>query len=697
MTNGPKHPSSVLIGCIVTIVLGLVACTPGGGEEPAISSSVGSNSSHSAGEASALPLPESQGVGEQSLGPPVSSVVMQEAAFTERADGSPLTAVLATGVPAELSILDSRSGELIDSQTISLGPEAMVKSRAISPSLAVNDRNIYIGLTDGRGVSYDPDARAIRKMPTAPGLSGEMFWNAEAMEDGTIAFSTYPSARVLTYDPTKRSWEDFGSFGNKNKYTLGMSSHGSTIYVGTGTASPEVWSVNRKNGQRQRIPLPKSKEPTERDFAYDLEVVGDSLYVRVDGENRIYRLELSSKSWAEKIGGAARGLARSRPGEPEGLYWVGTDGKMRFHENATAIDTILPREDTVGAIRGGAWQDLDGDGDRESLLVVTTGASIQAWNSETRKSKTTSGSAVSAPSLIRSVGVGPDGSVLAGAYGTSPYFAVLPQDGQYFKHIFLRGQVESFGTAGGSLLAGTYPNARVHLTSTVDETAQDQLPTWTIGHDQDRPLAIEDLGDGSAAIATMPKFGQTGGAVSIVDQTGGVQRTFEDISPGRTPVALAYREHVLYVGTGATGGLGSELAKGNAEILAVDTRTGRTIKSSRPLPGDATISALKFDSEGTLWGWSVDSVFSLDPETLKVIKTRKYSKAVDEEPYARGRNLVDGGAMLFGSARGKVFSIDKRTLKRKNFALGANLVRGGDGLLYYSRGSTLYRWVPARP
>lgn len=634
------------------------------------------------------PRDTSRAAGQHDVGTPVAAIIAATAAFTMDTRGEPFTAYVASGEPAQISLVNTRSGRLVASEALNGGAGQSVSTRALATG--AKDRRIYIGLQDGRAYSYDVDTHDLVELPGGPAMSQDAYWNAAALDDGRILFTTYPTARLLAYDPEEETWRDFGRLGAKNKYSMGISTVRNIAYVGTGTADPALWQVDTLKGTKRRIPLPESKTDVKRDFVYDTAVVGTRVFARVDSEQIIYAYDAQARKWGGEISGAVRGLAASEPGEPAALYWVGSGGELHCTEVPSDRDRVLAGGESVSTLRGHAWQKITGE--RASLVTINVSGDILRWDGDNDELTRKSSAGTPASVQIRCLGVESQGSVLAGGYGTTPYFVQLSSDGEADVQYTLRGQIESFGTSGEDLLVGTYPGANIHLLHGGSDSFSAPASSWSLEHEQDRPVAIEDLGEGRAAIASIPVYGRSGGALTFLQVDGGIEKVVTNIAPNRSPLTLAHFKGRLYVGTGATGGLGAVRDSGDGTVLLVDAHSGQIKETVIPVPGDATVSALMFDADGLLWGWSVDTIFELDPETLKVKRKKRYSKARDTKSFARGRNLVDVGQQLAGCARGKVFLIDKADLSRRDIARGGNLVLSGNRELYYSRGSKVYRW-----
>ncbi|MDQ1007068.1 ligand-binding sensor domain-containing protein [Streptomyces sp. V4I23] len=82
-----------------------------------------------------------------------------------------------------------------------------------------------------------------------------------------------------------------------------------------------------------------------------------------------------------------------------------------------------------------------------------------------------------------------------------------------------------------------------------------------------------------------------------------------------------------------------------------------------PVPGAQNVSALTFDDEGHLWGFTANELFKFDPEQRKVVLIKKYFGVDDSKIYATGRELFWHRGQLVGTSTGRLFRIDPRTLE----------------------------------
>lgn len=172
---------------------------------------------------------------------------------------------------------------------------------------------------------------------------------------------------------------------------------------------------------------------------------------------------------------------------------------------------------------------------------------------------------------------------------------------------------------------------------------------------------------------------------------------YRDVVADQTPLALTYRDGLIYGGTGIWGGIGVDPTTSEGKLFVFDPATGKVVYETVPVPGAQNVSALTFDDEGNLWGFTANELFKFDPERRKVVLTKKYFGVDDSRIYATGRELFWHQGELVGTSAGRLFRIDPRTLEMTVIQSGVtNLAIDRKGSYYYNRGSTLYRWIPAQ-
>lgn len=655
----------------------------------------------------AVEPPAPRFTGEVLLGEPLHRVLVPVAAFGPLPDGTGVALMVASGSPGRISVVRVGDGRRL--ADLPLGEDDDRRASAWALAIDAATHTGVVGTTDGRVYVVDLATLTHRAVADVPD-DGPFFERAIPDGDGGFLMTSYGDGLVYRYAPTGDEWSSFGPFGSGNDYSIGLARAGSKVFVGTGTNDPGLFQFSLDGGDVQRIDLPPAADGDVRSFVYDLAYWHGYLCARVDPEDRLYVRDLNKDEWVLTLDGAAPGLAVSYAGDDTaGFYYSGLDQKLR-HLDPTRMEEPAAPDHSVSAFRGHGWV-ANAAGER---VLVTTNASgrMHLWNPATRESELVDGDVAPGALLIRSVGGTPDGAVLASAMATidrvarydgGELAADFEPGGAEFTHLGSSGQVESFGTSGADVVVGSYPGARLRrlvggadgpTSATTGEEEGSDVVVLAPDQDQDRPVDILDLGT-RLVVATTPDYGQVDGAVVVVSADFERQRTFRGLVPGQSPLCLAPFEtdRVVLVGTGSAAGLGAAPSEEDGRVLKLDLVAREVVASTVAVPGERNVSALAADAGGLVWGWTRDTLFQLDPETMAVMLMRRYRIGRDTGDYVTGRQLHDDGDHLVGCAGGEVFRIEKATLTHEVLAEGTNLHRGPDGDLYYSRGARLYRWV----
>lgn len=630
--------------------------------------------------------------GEVALGAPVTETLVLNAAFTTLSNGTPAMVAVASGTPAVVSLVDARTGKQIGTRPLP-GAEESVSVWAITTDPHSNV--VAFGTTSGRAFTFVPDSLNLTELPSPPG-SGRLFLERAAWSDsGSILFTSYPDARLLEYLPTSRTWRDHGSFGDGNKYSMGLALRGHDAYVGTGTRAPSVWHVDLVSGTKRNVGLPSPVDANvQRDFVFDLCASGHYLYARVQAENRVYVRDLERSQWIDGVSDIAPGLVAS--GEDDGtVYMTRADQRVVRYDPARKAATELNPAFAVSSFRGAGWQQLGVEADGESLVTTNASGKLLMWNEKSGASEVQHTDVAAGAFSIRALGIDGRGEVYVGGLATIPSAAVYSPTSNSFTTVPMRGQVEAFAWAHGSMLAGTYPGGNIQRFGTDASGAVILEPATSIGHSQDRPVAMAEAPGGLVAVVSIPDYGAKGGAISFVDLNRATTRVYRGIAGDHSMLSVAVdaAAGIAYAGSGASGGYGTRKSVRDGRIVALDVASGEVVSSLVPVPGEPNVSALVLDADGQLWGLTLETIFRVDTQAMKVVTRKSYSSRNDSSIYYRGRSLWDDGDQLIGCAGGSIFAVDKATLKKNDFAEGSNLVRRSNGDLYYSRGADLYRWT----
>ncbi|SEF18843.1 hypothetical protein [Jiangella alba] len=630
---------------------------------------------------------------QESLGAPITNLVSAGIGYTTDASGRAIGLVIAKGEPSVASVVDIGTGELLASREMDNIWQAW--SYATAP-----DRSIYVG-SDVLGAvwRFDPDDLSFELIGEKP-FGQTNLWATGVTESGRIVWGSYPDGKVFSYDPADGSWHDHGTVQAGNKYVRSMDVVGETAYVGLGS-SAAVGVVDLATDQVTIIPNPDAEAGQE--FAYDVDVRENLLFVRYYPSNRLHVYDLETSAWIDTISREAVGLGVSPVFETvsdaathrEVMVPLMGGGSVAYD-----LDTGTERT-TCFDLGGGAarmWSPvplaIDG-ASSQTIVTARADGTFYTYDPVSGECGTRPTEALGAAILIRSIGAGPDGDVYLGGAG----LVHLDPDTDETTALPLTGQIMDFHAHDGLLLYGTYTNAGINVydPSQPLEPGVNPRPRVKVGHEQDRPIAMTSMDD-KVAIGTFPVPARLGGALAILDPETMALEVYDNLIENQSIYALQYRDGLLYGGSGITGGLGQEPTETEGTLFVFDPATGEVVFETVPVPGDGHVSALTFDDDGNLWGLTANSIFRFDPATREVVAQRRYFNTDDSAAYVRGRELYWHDDKLVGSTSGRVFEVDPTTLDMEIIATDtANLAIDAQGRYYYATGSELLRWTPAEP
>lgn len=632
---------------------------------------------------------------EEYLGEPIGGITNAGAGYTEDADGRDIGLVVAGGSPSRFSAVDLVTGERLMTQVIQ--NSTLTWAYATTP-----DRDVYVATASGEVYRFDPDELSLTLIANRP-LGETYFWEAEANEDGDVFFATYPGGKLLRYTPATDEWTDHGTLVEGNSYVRSLAVDGTDVYAGGGTSDAVVVHVDTRTGEQSRIELPEGYR--DQEFVYDTSIAGDTLFVRTTPANEILVHDLVEGEWVDTIPSAV-GLEVSPPVQTLDSGTERTEVLIpRIGGGMIAYDLDTREQRTVSIDLGGAsargWslQEVELDGfPGESLVTATSKAVFHVWNPQTGETRSVRSDANPTPFLIRSLGTGPQGDVWAGGYASPPGVARVDAQTGDFTLLPGPGQVEGLVAHEDLMVIGTYPGGRLYVHDTTEpwENGTNPAAPLTIGHGQDRPVALASAGD-VVAIGSVPDYGQLGGALTLLDPSSGEMTVLEDLIADQTVIALAYRDGLIYGGTGIWGGLGTEPSTTEGQLFVLDPQTQEVVFRTVPVPGEENVSGLAFAADGQLWGMTANELFRFDPETREVVERQRYFDVDDSAAYWTTRELFWHDGRLVGQTASTLFEVDPETLEMTRLQTGVqNLAIDRLGNYYYNRGGELYRWVPER-
>jgi hypothetical protein len=349
------------------------------------------------------------------------------------------------------------------------------------------------------------------------------------------------------------------------------------------------------------------------------------------------------------------------------------------------------------------WGELPIEGfPGESLIGTTQSGVIYAWNPETNNVHRVEGDFAPSLAWIRSLSDGPDGNIYMGGYASNIGAVRYRPDTGDVDVLNGPPQIEQFGRNGDHLLIGTYGGATIFDYDTTKPwvNGTNPMPRVYSTDEQDRVTAFAAVDENLTAFGSYPFQGQVGGALSFYDHGARTVEVHRDVVPGQTPLALAYRDGLIYGGTGIAVGLGTEPTTTEGHLFIYDVAAREVVWSGIPVPGEENVAGLAFDQNGMLWGMTGTTVFQFDPDTREVSTRTVYDQRPDRATYVVGRGFRQVGDLLVGLSRCSLFELDPATgevsvLVTKPDALTCTgLGIDEEGRYYYGGGKALYRWTP---
>lgn len=501
---------------------------------------------------------------------------------------------------------------------------------------------------------------------------------------------------MIEYNPSKGQSRDLGQINVGETYLRGIAVSDKYVFAGS-QPNAKLARFERTTGTVIPVDVPISGQSS----VYDLTVAGRLLFVRVEPSNTllIYDVEsLELKDSVEKITGRViSGLdptgsfvlfRMNNSVDPTGIYryYVEDQRLEKFGFNPNAFP---------GSFR---WHRMADQTTFPGYTLVMTyyRGRTYGWNPTSRRSFYI-GESILATTLnpIQALGTGPDGKIYVPGFLSPPSMAQFDPESDTFTQLSGAGQVEGLGNFGDMLVMGRYPGGLLAAWDTARPWANGSNPTAPIeiGHEQDRPQALVPVGD-EVAVASVPKSGRLGGALSLWNPRTNEVRSYLNLVPDQAPVSLAVHGGLLWVGTTINGGYGIDPVATEANLIAVDPETGETVFETTPWPGAQNVTALTLDDAGMLWGIADGALMQFDPSARKLIRIEQVFPVTKTMYGTANHMLFRSDGYIYATVAGSLWRVDPKTFERIRLASGSvkYLAQDADGQLYFARVSTLHRW-----
>jgi hypothetical protein len=625
----------------------------------------------------------------EDLGVMVQSVAALDSAYGTE-DGARVMYTTTSGTPAAFNVVDLVQNKLL--RSFPLPGVGGSWSHTVDAS-----GNVYISGT-GKLFRYSPQSKTVTDLGAVLPGAREVY-GLSTDGAGNVYGGIYPDARVFQYNVSTGTFRDYGSVKPGQDYVRSLAYANGSVYAGIGSTGSLI-KMDPVTGAKTTIPFPQSTEYDANNlgFVYDLDVVGNYLFVHVSSQNYLFVYDLTAQSWLPVLVKNYKGLYVSP--EKDGKVYFPADGTVRsFNLNSHAVEnTGVP---FGSSFRHSGWAALQGDPDfpGESLVTVAYGGTVTVMNFTTNKIKSLPAVVQGQPTAIQTLEKGVDNKLYVSGYMGTMGAQYDPATGA--KTLFNLGQSEGITSSGNHVYFGTYPGGNIQdldITKPVQAGVNPSLAV-DLGEDQDRPFAMI-AADNKLITGTIPTYGQLGGAVSIMDlplSGSSVPRIYRNVVQDQSVIGLAYKDGKIYGSTSVWGGLGIDPTQSEAKIFVMDAATGAKLSEVTPeLPGAVkakAIGGLSFGPDGLLWGAAYGTIFAMDPVTLKVVKN-KVIQATDWNFNHMWRPIQmrwSSDGLLYTTLASTITVVDPATLEHKTLEPTALMTLGADGHIYYAEEGRLYR------
>ncbi|MPZ81687.1 MAG: PQQ-binding-like beta-propeller repeat protein [Actinophytocola sp.] len=464
-------------------------------------------------------------------------------------------------------------------------------------------------------------------------IAGEAYiWNIVVAPDGTVYGGTSPGGKVFSWNPTTRTFHDFGVMAAGETYVKSIAYANGKIYAGA-YASWAITELDLATGAKRPLPQPPGLTDPTGKVVNDLRAYGSYLYARegtFPGPLRVY--DLAAGTWSDTVDGAA-GLDVTPPG-PDGRVWF-----FRQFEAGSAeligYDPVSRGQQRTGLKAYGRIVNTRGIGwDGTSVVGLFWRGLMFRYDTTTGQFETKRAGVPGQPTQVLALASGPRGTVYAGGFLQGGLAAVSTKDGAADYHQF--SQIESLLPTRQGLVVGAYPDARVYrydpakpwYSSEYSDTAPGGVenPVKLLdlkAHVQSRPQGVAETA-GKVVVGSTPSGNTLGGTLSVLNaRTGAVERVTDQLVTDEGITSMtAGRPGVVYGGTTVAGGLSTTPpTQDRATVFAYDVVHGKKLWEVNPSAAAKTISAVTTDARGRLWAIVDGDVLELDTRTGRTLRT----------------------------------------------------------------------------
>ncbi|OSM42646.1 hypothetical protein BCY76_013260 [Nesterenkonia sp. PF2B19] len=504
----------------------------------------------------------------------------------------------------------------------------------------VSGDSLYVGMSfDGPRRSaimrLDPEEGELVEVgSTAP---ARLIWDMTTAPDGTVyaVTSRQNNAGLWEYDPDEDTTEFLGHFQNDTRQDArSVAATEDTVYIGLGNASADLIAYDRESGDSRSV-LPEELEGAT--FVYSLEATEDVLAVGTRSPATLTVIDSQDPEHHE-VFRVPTGTVQSLEIVGDTVYFTSGSALWRHELGGESPERLADLELPGGQTRGMFHRDgtLHGVGNLGHLW------SYDLEESSSRITDLDSGGRGEDPQgePAQSLAV-VDGVVYTGGHFTIGVRELATGE---LDQVYVPGEPKDVVAHEGTLYLAMYSSGE--LIRLDPETGEHEVVAESpSGHDRPRALTLDD----DSGRLVMAVQADSGGAGSVTVHDSATEESYT-IAPfaDLASSAVVASDGVAYV----AGSSGMQDGDDDAQVAAVDLRTGGVMWTTAPVDGAGVITGLALEDD-RLRGLTADgAVFVLDTQTRDVV--------VEDAGLGPGGLLTHQGE-VYGATEEKLFHLDPET------------------------------------
>lgn len=533
------------------------------------------------------------------------------------------------------------------------------------------DQKIYLGTHEGpdpqdsgQMLVFDPKHPEQQiQIVGRPAESESYLWQFAVGPDNKIYGCTFPSAKLVAYDPATGAMQDLGVMDETQQYTRNICvGADGKVYLGIGYGRANVVVYDPATKEHRGILLEQYRSDPLQTTA--------SVSKGVDGNVYVSAITVVEKD-GQKTAGSATLLVQ--------------DGQLVEATNVPAMVDFRTLKDGRRVLN----EHMDGKYD----LVSADGAT---------EHRTFTYAGDGAGLFI--VANGPLGRIYGGTFMPNEMFWYDPASGELQNPgnpTEVGGEMYSMLDHHGLLYVCAYPGSFL--------SKWDPAKPWNYGRGADNnPQGYGPLGPGHLRpramihgpgemiyIGSYPEYGMHGGSLGVWDPA--LEKLIENYHPlieNQSVTALVYDEKtgLIFGGTSTQGGGGTTPIAKEAKFFAFDPKEKKLMLEIAPVPESPYIRALCQVGRKLFGIASGDTLFVVDADTREVVHTG--SLGVGSVLDCSLAPWKDG--MLYGVASSKIFRLHPDTYAVDVLAEFPRTIRCGfaidDHGIYFGERAELFRY-----